>query len=73
MPRLPDPTPAQQDLLTAVTAAVAQRDAADRQYVAAIIAAADAGLAVTQIARATGNTYQAVQAVLKNAQRRTSL
>lgn len=74
MPRiLPTPTPAQQELLTTVAAAVAQRDAADRNYVDSIIAAKAAGLTVTQIARATGTTYQAVQAVLKNSQRNTSL
>jgi hypothetical protein len=54
-----------------VTAAAAQRAAADRQYVDSILAAAGAGLAVTQIARATGTTYQAVQQVLKNAKRTT--
>lgn len=72
MPRLlPDPTPAQQDLLAAVAAAAAQRAAADRQYVDSILAANAAGLTVTQIARATGTTYQAVQQVLKNAKRTT--
>ena len=67
MPRLADPSPEQLDLLAAVTAASAQRAAADRQYVASVVAASAGGLAVTRIARATGTTYQAVQALLRNA------
>ena len=73
MPKLPDPTPEQQKLLSRVAAAAAQRVTTEQEYLVSIVAAAKSGLTVTQIARATGTTYQAVQSILKNAEDRLNL
>lgn len=65
MPRvLPEPTEHQRDLLRAVERAADDRREADKAYAKAITDAADAGLTSTQIAPATGTTYQAIQKIL---------